>query len=221
MSKPIRQEGDNRHYYADSHPALRGASSGDVSQDGAGCGARGRIRNPLPGGPGQAVRRHYRPAALNGWTRRGRRGAEALRIRGPRGPRPRPEARRRGQKSRTWSAAGRARLSPRRARASQSADQVVAPRGAPSPRDFSGERLPRCAGTGKTGEPGASTNNTGDGACPGLGRIPWMPSGLAPSGDEPGAGHPRLTQRHGRGEDVDGRDKRAKKAFGLSPGDDG
>jgi hypothetical protein len=77
---------------------MRGASRG-VREVGQGRRPRVCLASTLPGGPGQAVRRHYRPAALNGWTRRGRRRAEVLRIRGPGGPRLRPEARRRGQKS--------------------------------------------------------------------------------------------------------------------------
>jgi hypothetical protein len=57
------------------------------------------------------------------------------------------EARTRGQKSPRWSAAGRARLAQRRARASHSADLRWAPSGAWSPRIVRGEkRRPASAG---------------------------------------------------------------------------
>jgi hypothetical protein len=85
-------------------------------EGGIGCGARGRGSYPRTREALASRPPALRPAAFNGWTWRGRRAAEAARIRGVKSASVlRREARRRGQKSRLWRAERRHAFARRRA----------------------------------------------------------------------------------------------------------
>jgi hypothetical protein len=64
-----------------SHPVRRGASSRDILKAERDAAPAAGTCNPAPGRPRPAVRRHDDRLPLEGWTRRGRRTAEAVRIR--------------------------------------------------------------------------------------------------------------------------------------------
>ena len=143
------QQRYNSLYYPRSSLPIRGRSHETQNEGGGGRGARGRFRNPLPGGPGQAVRRHYRPAAFDGWTRRGRRAAEAARIGSPEGASSTPGSTAPGTEKAAHGAPRGERVRKTRPAPRKARDQAVAPCGAPFPRarpegeDKEGRRAPR------------------------------------------------------------------------------
>ena len=72
--------------YSCGGPAHRGASSRDVSMAEQDAAPAGEVRDPTPGRPRPSRPLALRPAAFNGWTRRGRKAAEAARIGGAASP---------------------------------------------------------------------------------------------------------------------------------------